>query len=142
MRLNIRNLFLSILDGIMFISSLILKYNDYTKTYYVLSFLSYILLIYLIVDTIRKAITKTAKVNINKILRENKELIVYVDEYEFGKKKLEHLEDINKLKEISIKNKKPIIYYKKKDEHIFLVETNKIYVYKIESRWYYEKEYI
>ena len=134
MRLNIRNLFLSILDGIMFISSLILKYNDYTKTYYVLSFLSYILLIYLIVDTIRKAITKTAKVNINKILRENKELIVYVDEYEFGKKKLEYLEDINKLKEISIKNKKPIIYYKKKDEHIFLVETNKIYVYKIESR--------
>ena len=134
MGLNTRNLFLSILDGILFISSLIFKYNDYTKTYYILSFLSYILLIYLIIDTIRKSILENINVNINKILNENKNLIVSVDDYDTGKRKLNYLDSLKELKEISINNKKPIIYFKKKEEHIFLVDTKKIYVYKIESR--------
>ena len=134
MKVNIRSLFLSILDGIMFISSLTFKYNDYTKTYYILSFLSYIILIYLIINTFRKNKKDSNQRIINKILRDYKDLIIYAEDYNYGKKRINYLDNIEELEKISKKNKKPIIYYKKKEEHIFLVETKRIYVYKIGSR--------
>ena len=130
MKIDKKFLLLSFISAILFILALFFKYNDFTKTYYILLILSLSFFTYLVYKTLFKNNKYEKNKKLNNFLKEYKSIIVYVENYNFRKKKIIELDNYTELVDKSIELKKPIIYIKKDNEDIFFVDSRKIFVYR------------
>lgn len=130
MKIDKKFILISFVSAFLFILALFFKYNDFTKTYYILLILSLSFFTYLVYKTLFKNNRYEKNKKLNKFLKEYKSIIVYVETYNFRKKEIIELDNYTELVDKSIELKKPIIYIKKDNEDIFFVDSRKIFQYR------------